>query len=131
MKHLYKGWGTFARTRSIRRNTLTALAAIGFFSWSIGQVSSYGFVQSSGTYTPISGGTVLGTSTNDDNNFTSNPIGFTFNYNGTNYTQFSANANGFIAMGTAITSSYTALSTGGTNNVIAAISRDIQSGASG
>lgn len=90
------------------------------------QVANYSFNSSSGTYTPITGGTVLGNDLNDDNNFTANPIGFTFWYNGVAYTTFSVNANGFIALGNTILSSYTSLSTGTTNNVIAALNFDIQ-----
>jgi hypothetical protein len=100
-------------------------------SW--GQVSStYIFSQATGTYTPITGGTVLGTGTTvDDNNYNNQPIGFTFNYNGTNYTNFSLNANGFIAMGATVSNSYTAISTGASNNVIAALNRDLQGTATG
>ena len=74
-----------------------------FTCWQINaQVSSYGFSQSAGTYTEITGGTVLGVATNDDTNFNANPIGFSFVYNGTTYTQFSVNANGFLALGMVI-----------------------------
>lgn len=90
------------------------------------QVSGYGFSYSSGTYTPITGGSVLGVATNDDTSFPNLPIGFTFNYNGANYTAFSVNSNGFIAMGTAVTSSYNPLSTGTSNNVISAFGGDLQ-----
>lgn len=102
-----------------------------FTCWQINaQVSSYGFSQSAGTYTEITGGTVLGVATNDDTNFNANPIGFSFVYNGTTYTQFSVNANGFIALGATVTSSYTTLSTAGaTNNVIAALNGDLQGNA--
>lgn len=90
--------------------------------------SGYTFAQSVGTYAPISGGTVLATSC-DDNNYNANAIPFTFNYNGTDYTQFSVNCNGFLAMGAAVTSSYAPLSTGVTNNVIVALGMDQQTNA--
>jgi len=90
------------------------------------QVSTYSFSQSSGTYTPISGGTVLGVPGNDDTSFPNNPIGFTLWYNGAAYTNFSVNSNGFIALGGAVVSSYNALSSGSSNNVIAALNSDIQ-----
>jgi hypothetical protein len=48
----------------------------------LAQVSAYVFTSSTGVYTPLVGGTVLGTATNDDNNFGSFPLGFTFWYNG-------------------------------------------------
>ncbi|HEU4717902.1 MAG TPA: hypothetical protein VFU15_08705, partial [Bacteroidia bacterium] len=91
------------------------------------QVSSYIFSQSAGTYTPITGGTVLGTPTNDDNIFAGNPIGFSFCFNGAQYTQFGVNANGWIYMGPSTgTSSYTSISSGSTNNVISAFNFDLQ-----
>lgn len=90
------------------------------------QVNAYSFAQSSGTYTSITGGTVLGTPTNDDTSFPNQLIGFTFNYNGVNYTNFSVNSNGFISMGATIASSYTAISTGATNNIVAALNGDLQ-----
>lgn len=91
------------------------------------QVSTYTFASSAGTYTPITGGTVLGTPTNDDNIFAANPIGFNFCYNGAIYTQFGVCANGWVYLGGATGSnSYTSLSTGITNNVISAFNFDIQ-----
>ena len=94
------------------------------------QVSSYTFSQSAGTYTPITG-TVLGTSTNDDNVFNALPIGFPVCFNGQTYTTFSVNANGFIVMGNTAVSSYTSLSTGTSNNVIAGFNNDLQGDAAG
>jgi len=90
-------------------------------------VSNYVFTSSSGTYTAISGGTVLGSTSNDDDNFTALSIGFNLTYDATVYTQFSVNVNGFIALGSTISSSYTALSSGTTNNIIAAFNYDIES----
>ena len=90
------------------------------------QVSTYVFTQQVGTYTAITGGTVLGTTANDDNNFNAQNIGFTFTYNGTAYTQLSVNTNGFIVMGATAVSSYSSLSSGTSNNVIAALGRDLQ-----
>lgn len=97
-----------------------------FASKTDAQVSAYSFAQSAGAYTPIIAGTVLGVATNDDTSFPNLPIGFTFNYNGVNYTNFSVNSNGFISMGATIASSYTAISTGATNNTIAALNGDLQ-----
>jgi subtilisin-like proprotein convertase family protein len=90
------------------------------------QVNLYTFSQLSGVYTPITGGTTLGSATNDDTSFPNNPIGFTFNYNNAAYTSFSVNSNGFIALGTTVNSSYTAISTGSTNNIIAGLNFDLQ-----
>lgn len=113
----------YSNFRSLAMICFLIVASIGS-AW--GQVSGYAFTNTTGAYTPITGGSVLGVATNDDTSFPSLPIGFTFNYNGTNYTQFSAQSNGFIALGTAIASSYTPLSTGTTNNVISAIGDDLQ-----
>ena len=70
------------------------------------QVSSYSFAQSSGTYTPITGGTVLATATTA-NNFDSQiwtiadgTIPFNFNFNNANYTGCVINSNGYITFGT-------------------------------
>lgn len=96
---------------------------------SYGQVSSYSFSQSTGTYTAITGGTVFSSTvatTFDSEVWGNLPIGFTFNYNGTDYSAFGINANGWISMGaTTPVSSSTALSSGTTNNVISAASRDL------
>jgi hypothetical protein len=95
------------------------------------QVSAYSFAASSGTYTPITGGTVLNapTRTFDDNVWAALPIGFSFDYAGSSFTQFGVNANGWIMLGGgAVTSSSTAISTGTSNFVIAAMNRDLASG---
>ncbi len=116
----------------MKNKILLFLVGLSLFTTCINaQVSAYTFSQSAGAYTPISGGTVLGVPTNDDTSFPNNPIGFTFWYNGIAYTSFSVQSNGFIALGTAIASSYTAISSGTTNNIIAACSQDIQGLANG
>ncbi len=86
----------------------------------------YSFTSTTASYTPITGGSVLGVATNDDASFTALPIGFTFNYNNNAYTTVSVNSNGFLAFGGAVASSYTAISTGGSNNVAAAFNNDLQ-----
>ena len=115
-------------TAGLKRKAMVVIAGLALISTAaIAQVSSHTFSSSAGTYTPIAGGTVLGTPTNDDNIFANNPIGFSFCFNGTTYTSFGVCANGWIYMGnTTGVSSYTALSTGTTNNVIAAFNFDIQ-----
>ena len=97
------------------------------------QVSSYTFGTSTGTYTPITGGANYDNFTSwsntnflDDNNSTAlESIGFNFIYNGTTYTQFAVNTNGFITLGALPTNSYTPLSTGTSNNVISAMGNDL------
>jgi hypothetical protein len=63
--------------------------------------TTYVFSQSVGTWTPITGGIAFAAvgSGWDDASGTALPIGFTFTYNGTNYTEFGINPNGFIIMG--------------------------------
>ena len=97
------------------------------------QVSSYTFGTSTGTYTPIVGGVNYDNFTSwsntnflDDNNSAAlESIGFNFVYNGTTYTQFGVNTNGFISLGSLPTSSYLPLSTGTSNNVISAMGADL------
>jgi uncharacterized repeat protein (TIGR01451 family) len=88
--------------------------------------TDYAFSSSSGTYTEIITGTVHGTPTNDDTSFNAINLGFTFRYNNANYTQVSIQSNGFIAMGASVSSSYTPISSGSSNNVVAALARDLQ-----
>jgi len=96
--------------------------------------TGYTFAATAGTYTPITGGTVITATpgqTADDNVFGPFNIGFPFYYSNvtTPYTQFSLNANGFIGFGgTVVTSSYTAMS-GTSNNIVVALNRDLQADA--
>jgi hypothetical protein len=74
-------------------------------NFSNAQPPNYAFQAISGTYTPISGGTAViltynGAANNDDGITTpanAVPIGFTFNYNGTNYTTIKPCANGWAS----------------------------------
>jgi hypothetical protein len=125
-------------------------------SWQItAQVSSYVFSQTSGTYTPISGGLLLGTITSDDQKFldpavlaggTGNtgvglPIGFDFTFNGLVFDRVAVNNNGWISFGQSAltpsvdinsTSAYTPLASTAANtpsilrNRIAAIAADLE-----
>ncbi len=103
----------------------TCLIFIGLSARMYAQVSAYSFTQSSGTYTPITGGTLIQspstTASLDENVFNALPIGFTFNYAGTNYTTFSIGANGFIALGNTVAISSLPISGGATNDVISAV----------
>ncbi|MPT35003.1 MAG: hypothetical protein E2604_07905, partial [Flavobacterium sp.] len=79
------------------------------------QVSNYTFSESSSNYTALSGATTVFNSNWDDNVTANNiPIGFTFNFNGTNYTTCSVNSNGFITFGSTTSSSseYSPISSG-------------------
>ena len=105
---------------------LLMIAALMYAGSSWAQVSAYSFGSSAATYTEISAGTLLGSGTIDDNVYNANSIGFTFTYNGIAYSQFSVNANGFIAMGATVVSSYYAISGGTSNNVISAGNEDLK-----
>lgn len=91
------------------------------------QVSTYTFASSSGTFSTIVGGpgTAVVTNTADDDNYGTYPIGFTFTFNGNDYTTFGINANGFISMGYVPVTTNNALSSGLNNNIISAFNNDL------
>lgn len=66
-----------------------------------GQVANYTFLESAGTYNAIVGGTSVHPAGWDDLVATK-AIGFTFNFNGIDYTNCSVNSNGFITFGTPV-----------------------------
>lgn len=85
-----------------------------FIVWTTNaQVSTYTFASSSGTFTPITGGTLLGSETSDDQRFVDPavpaggttttgvglPIGFSFVFDGVPYDRFAVNNNGWISLG--------------------------------
>jgi len=82
------------------------------------QVSSYTFGSSTGTYTPIAGGTNADNFTTwtntvffDDGIYAPQPIGFNFTYEGIVFTTFGISQNGFIILGaTPIGTDYTPIS---------------------
>ena len=111
----------------------------------LSQSNSYNFSSSSGSFSAISGGTVLGSTANDDEVFNNNtsgetgtqtdigfPIGFDFSYNGTVYDRFAVNTNGWIKLGSGtftIGNTYTPISYSGTTgfeNIFSALGRDLQ-----
>ncbi len=89
------------------------------------QVNIYTFSGSVDAFTPITGGIVLGTSTNNNESFNSLPIGFFFNYLGEDFTEVSVNTDGFLAFGGTVATSFSCLSTGTTNNVVSALNLNI------
>jgi len=82
------------------------------------QVSSYTFGSSTGTYTPIAGGTNADNFTTwtntvffDDGVYAPQPIGFNFTYEGSVFTTFGISQNGFIILGATPTgTNYTPIS---------------------
>lgn len=105
---------------------LLLLSLIVSGGWAV--VSEYSFTSALATFTEISGGTVLGSAINDNEVFNAIPLGFTFTYNDSAYTDISVATNGFLAMGPVVVTSNQPISfASSTNNVVAAIGRDIKS----
>ncbi|RTQ49590.1 T9SS type A sorting domain-containing protein [Hymenobacter gummosus] len=145
LKALLRGqptpWPTpFQTTRwRARPALLAALAAVGLLAAARparAQVSQYTFGQTTGTYTPITGGVVAGTATAgsnfslDDNNFSlaAGTIPFNFNFGGTNYTGLIINSNGYVTFGATApsVSGYTPLSSAtGYAGAAAAVGQDL------
>lgn len=93
----------------MRKLYTTILSVIGLVGFSnvIGQVSGYTLTASSGTFTPITGGTDVDVIEVDTYLSGDLPIGFTFDYDGNSYTTFRASSNGFISFGTSTSSQTT------------------------
>jgi hypothetical protein len=91
------------------------------------QVSAYTFTQVAGAPTALSPTyTTHTTGTTDDATFPAISIGFNFFFDCVSFSTVSISNNGYIVMGNTITNSYTPLSTGANNYVIAALARDLQ-----
>lgn len=89
-------------------------------------VSEYTFAGTTGTYSEISGGTILTAPGVTNPVFNAIPIGFDFVYDGVTYDTVSIAENAFLAMGNEVVTNNLPLSSStGTNNVVAALSRDL------
>jgi hypothetical protein len=90
-------------TQRLRKLGLTALLAGGATVAAHAQTLNYsvaGATNVTTTYTDLgTSGTAIATTSTDDANSTVQNIGFTFNYNGSAFTQFYLNTNGFIKLG--------------------------------
>ena len=88
---------------SLARLGLTALLTLSGLAATQAQNLNYFAANATnvaGTYTDLgTTGTAITTANTDDANSTVQNIGFTFNYNGTAYTQFTLNTNGFVKLG--------------------------------
>lgn len=84
-------------------------------------VGTYTFASSSGTYTPLTGGTVLVSGASwDDTASALLTIPFAFSYNNTSYTSLGINSNGFITLGAVSTSTlYCGLQSSPANSIAA------------
>jgi hypothetical protein len=90
--------------RGSRLGRVLLLATLGLFGTRAAQAQlSYpaaAAVNTTGTYTDLgTNGTVITTANTDDANSTPQPIGFTFNFNGTAFTEFVLSTNGLIRLG--------------------------------
>lgn len=94
---------TAGLTQRLRQLGLVALLAGGTTVAAHAQTLNYtvaGATNVTTTYTDLgTSGTAISTANTDDANSTVQNIGFTFNYNGTAFTQFFLNTNGFIKLG--------------------------------
>lgn len=81
-----------------------------------------------GTYTAITGGSTLGDQYNDDDVFEDLAIGFTFNFDGTDYTRICVAANGFVGFGSSMNNSYYPIGDdwSGIENVLSPLGGDLQ-----
>jgi hypothetical protein len=134
MKTNLKGLLAAAKTifsSSCTRFSVVLLSCLLWTSVGWGQVANYAFSQSNGTYTPITGGVNISSttaSTLDDNvNSSALPIGFTFIFNGVSYSDFGYNANGWISLGSTlpVTSSTPISNTSTTYPVLSAFGIDL------
>jgi hypothetical protein len=94
-------------------------------------VSAYTFSQSTTTYASINTSGTLITSGCDDSYYTSLPIGFTFNYNGTDFTAFCVSCNGWGNLGTTGINNYYTPLCAGTPNCFAPFANDLHGYAAG
>ncbi|HEX2869342.1 MAG TPA: T9SS type A sorting domain-containing protein [Ignavibacteriales bacterium] len=94
------------------------------FSFSTYGQLNYRFSAAPGTFTPLTGASAFASWTtataNDDEFSVATDIGFTFNYAGTDYTQFQVSTNGFLRFGTGLVSSTSADALDGTLRKIVA-----------
>ncbi|MCT4580503.1 MAG: T9SS type A sorting domain-containing protein [Flavobacteriales bacterium] len=93
----------------MKKITVLFSLALGLFSMSKAdaQAGAYAFAASSGSFTPITGGTDVNSIEADDAVSPSIPIGFTFNFDGVDYTDVVACSNGFISFASGASSSTT------------------------
>ncbi|WP_210520677.1 T9SS-dependent choice-of-anchor J family protein [Hymenobacter terricola] len=99
MNHQYNRLGRFPRLRYL---AMAALLACGATTAKAQFYVASNVANLAGTYTDLgTTGTALTTANFDDANAASAPIGFTFTYGGTAFTDFVLNTNGYLKLGTA------------------------------
>jgi hypothetical protein len=85
----------------MKKITLFLVFVFATITGSYGQAGGYSFSELTETYTAVTG--TASTATGDDGIQDGIAIGFTFKYDGVDYTNFSITTNGFIKLGTATT----------------------------
>ena len=114
-----------------------ALAILFSVSQSYAQLNLYSFQQFGSSYSEITNGTVVGSATAtsgngaslDDTIFTSQPLPFTFNFNGVDFNTYTISSNGFITFGAVNPAAnlFTPISSNtGYDGAISVFGRDIQ-----
>jgi hypothetical protein len=99
MNHQYHRTGQTSRLRQLALAALLATGAVGTAHAQLGY-SAANVVNTTGTYTDLgTTGTAITTASTDDANSAATPIGFNFVFNGTTFTNFVLNTNGFIKLG--------------------------------
>jgi len=102
---------------------------LGFHVTLKAQVASYAFAQSSGTYTPITGGTVIVSGTVSLDSYVSGSLTIpSFTYNGIAYTTAFVTSNGFLNLGGSAPSAFTTTAvstTTGSGQSLALFSADL------
>lgn len=92
---------TKLKTSVVASAMLAAFCAVPALAQTNLDYKANGGVNTTGTYTDLgTTGTAITVANNDDASSAATPIGFTFNFNGTNFTDFILNTNGFIKLGT-------------------------------
>ncbi|MCC3157837.1 fibronectin type III domain-containing protein [Hymenobacter sp. 15J16-1T3B] len=70
------------------------------------QVDAYTLTPSQGTFTPVTGATTVAAIQTDDEASAAIPLGFTFQFDGVNYTQVVASSNGWVSFNSSTTDDY-------------------------
>ncbi|WBV59077.1 T9SS type A sorting domain-containing protein [Chryseobacterium camelliae] len=106
MKHFYNlKVFKHSQKRNLKTAALCSLFLIGSYASIDAQAKAYSFAQSTGTFTAVTGGTVLGTATASTgaaslyNVFYPVTMPFSFNYNGKVYSSLKVASNGYISFG--------------------------------
>ncbi|MCX6165508.1 MAG: GEVED domain-containing protein [Ignavibacteriae bacterium] len=97
----------------------------------IDAVSGYTFSQSTTTYTPSFGGTLICATSCDDGYISGVALPFTFTYNGAPFTTISISHNGWACLGTQTPSGYTPICTGTYTNILSPFAGDLMGYATG